>query len=63
MWGHRLRRPRTGHVVDLLFLNRSVQVIHSKPESRLRNFDARRDPERLHVRDVVEHQASNCVDA
>ena len=59
----RLRRTRSGHVVDLFFLNGAVEVVDAKPQRRLRQLDAGRNPERFHVRDVVEHQARHGVHA
>jgi len=53
---HGLGRAGAGHVVNPLFLHRAVQVIDAEPQRDLRRFDAGRDPERLHVRDIVEHQ-------
>jgi len=50
-------------VVNLLFLHGAVQVVHAKPQRRLRHVDAGRNPERFHVRNVVEHQARHRVDA
>src|SRR5690349_11447178 len=55
--GHDLRGVRPGHVVDALFLHGAVEVVGAEPQRRLGDADAGRDPERLDVRDVVEHQA------
>ena len=50
-------------MVDLLFLHRAVEVVDAEPQRRLRHLHASRDPERLHVRDVVAHQARHRVHA
>ena len=60
---HRLGRARAGHVVDLLFLHGAVEIVDAEPQRRLRHLDAGRDPERLDVRDVVEHQPRHGVHA
>src|SRR5262245_42255508 len=41
--GHRLRRARTGHVVNLLFLHGAVEIVGAEPQRRLRHFHAGRD--------------------
>ena len=60
---HDLGRVRAGHVVDALLLDGAVQVVRAEPERRLRHADARGNPERLDVRNVVQHQAGHGVDA
>ena len=50
-------------MVDLLFLHGAVEIVHAEPERRLRHLDPGGDPERLHVRDVVEHQPRHGVHA
>src|SRR3954451_20849969 len=54
--GHRLGCWRTGHVVDAFFLHRAVEIVRAEPERELCGFHPGRDPERLDVRNVVEHQ-------
>ena len=60
---HRLRRPRPGHVVDLLLLHGPIQIVHAEPQGRLRDVDPGRDPEGLHVRDVVDDEPRDRVNA
>ena len=51
-----LRQPGVG---DGGTLQPAVEVVDAEPQRHLRHFDAGRDPERFHVRDVVEHQAAD----
>ena len=59
----RFGRARARHVVNLLLLHRSVEIVDTEPQRRLRQLDAGGNPERLHVRDVVEHEPRHRVDA
>jgi hypothetical protein len=47
----------------VLFLDRAVQIVRPVPQRNLRHLDARRNPERLDVRDVVEEQPGDRVHA
>src|SRR5262245_21805497 len=46
---HRGRRRRASHVVNLLFLHGAVEVVGAEPQTRLGDFDPRRNPERFDV--------------
>ena len=54
--GQRLGSRGTCHVRDLLLDDRAVDVVDAEHRRELRDLEADHDPERLDVRDVVEHQ-------
>src|SRR3954465_15647551 len=61
--GHRLGCSGAGHVVNILFLHGTVEVVDAEPQGYLRHLDPGGNPERFHVGNVVEHQARDGVHA
>ena len=61
--GDGLRGVCASHVIDLLFLDRPVQVIHTEAERDLGGLDAHHDPVGLDVGDVVKHEPPDGVGA